>query len=56
MILINFPLLKFLLRILDFYDIYVNHLTLNSILSILTFTHLCDTFMGVTVRPYINLF
>lgn len=51
---IDSPFLSFFLDVQDFYGIQMAHLTLNAVLTLAIFAHLCEMFFGV--RPCLRLF
>jgi Putative gypsy type transposon len=51
---LHFEISSFLLTLLDFYGLQLNHLTPNSILYIAIFVHFCEMFVGVP--PCLTLF
>jgi hypothetical protein len=48
------PASPFLHRFLHYFDISLNHLTLNDVLHLLVIVHLCEAFLGII--PSISLF
>nr|AAT77887.1 hypothetical protein [Oryza sativa Japonica Group]ABF98705.1 retrotransposon protein, putative, unclassified [Oryza sativa Japonica Group] len=48
------PFSIFFMDILEFYDLQMAHLTLNAIMTLAIFAHLCEMFIGV--RPSLRLF
>ena len=50
---LGLPACPFLQVFLHYYGITLNHLNPNSILHLLTFVHLCETFLGI---PHPSLF
>ena len=50
----NIPPSKFVLNVLDWYQIELHHLNPNSVTMLSTFVHLCEAFLGI--EPSLNLF
>nr|AAK55778.1 Hypothetical protein [Oryza sativa] len=48
------PFSSFFMDVLEFYDLQMVHLTLNAVMTLAIFAHLCEMFIGV--RPSLRLF
>jgi hypothetical protein len=48
------PVSSFLLTLMEFYGLHLQHLSLHSFILVATFVHFCEMFVGV--RPSVPLF